>query len=717
MKTLGLILVLLMFANTLNGEIGNKVAKIQEERFVDKNIQRKLEEKTNYVTFKFNEESSFKIQKGDIISKISINGIDQNLNEEITLPKDTEVQVHYNTTLSAGNNLLSIFTYEIRHKIISIDLSKFDSSNLGTMDSMFSSCFSLESIDFSNFDFSKVSGMVEVFYGCSSLTSIDLSNFNTSKVTDMGFMFGFCSSLKSIDLSKFDTSQVIDMNEMFSSCSSLTSIDLSNFDTSKVTDMALMFIHCSSLTSINLTNFNTSNVEDMNRMFSHCSSLTSMNLSNFDTSKVEDMSGMFINCSSLISINLSNFDTSKVTNMDYMFQNCTSLKLIDISNFYITEEALYNRTFDIYFYPIFDIFFNDYNIEYINLYNTKDNGFISNSSINEIYNLIVCQKSNIITNPTAKNNCSEDDQEETYTINTRVFLSGYSKFNIVNSDMFSFFIYFFALKNTINSQTLSFPLSITYKNKLRILQDNAEANCTKVQPNNSELNKYNCSVLAQTSNIDNIDLSTDFNFKPKTTFESFYISSLGKMDLYNFPNITDKEYNSSEIFILDNSTINKYNNTHFEIKGIIEKSNPKFEEKAQILIEDNLSENDKFKKLNCSISNETSNNYTLMCLANENVEFNSQSLTSLSGDKMILINLESENENEKFIFNGTEKSNGFHVKRYYKKKGGSKSWIAVIVVVPIVAILAVIAAIVFFARKSNPSLIDQTSTQNNLNIA
>ena len=148
-----------------------------------------------------------------------------------------------------------------------------------------------------------------------------------------------------------------------------------------------------------------------------------------------------------------------------------------------------------------------------------------------------------------------------------------------------------------------------------------EANCSKVEPKDAELNKYNCSVLAQTSNIDDIDLSTDFNFKPKTTFESFYISSLAKMDLNNFPNITDKEYNSDEILILDNSTVNKYNNNHLEIKGIIEKSNPKLEETAQLLIENNLSQNDKYKKFNCSISNEKNNSYTLTCLVNENVEF------------------------------------------------------------------------------------------------
>ena len=246
---------------------------------------------------------------------------------------------------------------------------------------------------------------------------------------------------------------------------------------------------------------------------------------------------------------------------------------------------------------------------------------------------------------------------------------------------------------------------------MRILQDNTEANCTKVEPNDAELNKYNCLVLAQTSNIDDIDLSTDFNFKPKTIFNNFFISSLAKMDLHNFPNINSQEYNSQEIFILDNSIINKYNNTHFVIKGTIEDSNPQFDEKAQLLIENNLSENDKYKKLDCSISKEKNNNYNLICLANENMEFNSQGLISLSGSSIILINLESENADEKFTFDYTEIEKP---KQYPKKKESSKKWVIAVVIVPIVVLLILIGVIVFVVKKRNHK-VEQNTTEVNLN--
>ena len=81
-----------------------------------------------------------------------------------------------------------------------------------------------------------------------------------------------------------------------------------------------------------------------------------------------------------------------------MFANCPNLKFLDISNFNITDEVLS------YKYAT-DIFYSSSNIKYINLYNTIDKGLFSSISINRILNLTVCQKYNIITNPTARNIC------------------------------------------------------------------------------------------------------------------------------------------------------------------------------------------------------------------------------------------------------------------------------------------------------------------------
>ena len=102
-----------------------------------------------------------------------------------------------------------------------------------------------------------------IFFDCNKLLSIDLSNFNTNNVTNMSYMFFNCSSLTSLNLSNFNTNNVNNMNHMFSNCSSLTSLNLSNFNTNNVKDMSSMFSNCSSLTSLNLANFNTNNVIDL----------------------------------------------------------------------------------------------------------------------------------------------------------------------------------------------------------------------------------------------------------------------------------------------------------------------------------------------------------------------------------------------------------------------------------------------------------------------
>jgi len=307
------------------------------------------------------------------------------------------------------------------------------------------------------------------------------------------------------------------------------------------------------------------------------------------------------------------------------------------------------------------------------------------------------------------------NEEAIYVINSRVFLLGYTNFNIINSNIFSFFIYFMALKNTIYSQMLYFSLTITYNNNLRILQDDVEAKCIKVEPIKEEFNKYNCSVQIKNSNINDINLSTEFNFKPTTTFNSFYYSSLADMNLFNFPNITDKEYNSPEIFILDNSTVYKYNNTHFKIKGIIENSHPKLEENTQLLIENTLSKNDKFKKINCTISNEISNYYNLLCKTNEEIEFSLQGSVGLTGENLILINL--ENDNEKLTLNNREDYNDSNSNKYFfQKENKSKKWvIAVIIVVIIIVLLIVIAVIrIFVLRKRNPPVQEEFDTEINL---
>ena len=229
--------------------------------------------------------------------------------------------------------------------IINIDLSKFDSSKVITMNGMFSNCYSLTSINLNNLDTSNVIDMSSIFLECRKLQLLDLSSFNTSSVTTMEGMFHGCNSLKSLDLNNFNTSSVTNMDRMFYWCNTLESLFINNFNTSSVISMRLMFQECQLLKSLNISNFDTSSVIDINNMFYNCYSLEKLDLSNFKTSYVTNMYRLFYNCISLESLDISNFDTSSVIDMTEMFYSCSSLKYLDISNFNTSSASLMKNMF------------------------------------------------------------------------------------------------------------------------------------------------------------------------------------------------------------------------------------------------------------------------------------------------------------------------------------------------------------------------------------
>ena len=74
-----------------------------------------------------------------------------------------------------------------------------------------------------------------MFANCQALTSLNLSKWNVSQVTDLGYMFSTCYSLTSIgDVSSWDTSKVTQMNYVFYQCHKLTVI-CSNWNVANVT--------------------------------------------------------------------------------------------------------------------------------------------------------------------------------------------------------------------------------------------------------------------------------------------------------------------------------------------------------------------------------------------------------------------------------------------------------------------------------------------------
>ena len=237
-----------------------------------------------------------------------------------------------------------------------------------------------------------------LFSNGQKIIEIDLSYFDTSQINNMNGMFDSCYILKSLNLSNFNTSSVTSMIGMFSECRLLVSLDLSYFNTSQVNNMEYMFKGCVNLISLNLSNFNTSNVISMNYMFERCGSLISLDLSYFDTTSVTSMKYMFYGCNRLISLNLSNFNASSVTSIGQMLDGCISLKYVNLINAKINPNIISSTKFSGFPSYLYICTENHYwpkifslsNKQYVNCINN-----IFNFNYNENKSIIKCYKENI----------------------------------------------------------------------------------------------------------------------------------------------------------------------------------------------------------------------------------------------------------------------------------------------------------------------------------
>ena len=174
-------------------------------------------------------------------------------------------------------------------------------SPLTSTEGMFYNVENILSIDLSKFDTSQLQKTARMFMNCKNLKSINFNNFNTSSVGDMSYMFDSCVSLVSLDLSSFNTGSTTSMRNMFSNCQSLVSLDLSNFNTNELIDVGGMFYNAFSLISLDLSNFNTSNLRLVDGMFAYCNSLVYVNMNSFgDEIPISDGNNFFNNAPSNI---------------------------------------------------------------------------------------------------------------------------------------------------------------------------------------------------------------------------------------------------------------------------------------------------------------------------------------------------------------------------------------------------------------------------------
>ena len=229
--------------------------------------------------------------------------------------------------------------------LLSVNLSKLDTSKTTSLEYAFSGCKSLTGIDLSTLDTSSVRSFADVFQDCSSLRSVNLAGWDTSSGNNFRQMFIQCASLEELDVSSFETGNVTTFKEMFYGCSSLRSLDLSHFDTSAATTFASMFYNCALLATLDVSTFETAFATDLSQVFYGCKSLTELDLSSASTAKVQTFHGMFSGCSGLKQIDLSLLDTSSARDLSYLFADCSKLELVDIAGINSSSVTDFNHMF------------------------------------------------------------------------------------------------------------------------------------------------------------------------------------------------------------------------------------------------------------------------------------------------------------------------------------------------------------------------------------
>ena len=125
--------------------------------------------------------------------------------------------------------------------------------------------------------------MTQIFFHCEKLSSIDVSKFKTSNVTSMENLFAYCYQLTSINLTNFDTSKVINMKGIFSNLYNLKYLDISNFNTSLVNDTSLFCKQCMSLIFLNINSFIFTNKTKINDAFKDINNNTKICLNDNST--------------------------------------------------------------------------------------------------------------------------------------------------------------------------------------------------------------------------------------------------------------------------------------------------------------------------------------------------------------------------------------------------------------------------------------------------
>ncbi len=207
------------------------------------------------------------------------------------------------------------------------------------------------------------------------------------------------------------------------------------------------------------------------------------------------------------------------------------------------------------------MFLNVNNIKYLGLYNTIDNDkFISKSKLNEIDELFVCQKNNIISNTRAVNICCNYYNIETDLCESDNFISIYFAKDV---------IYYYGFENNMRNN-ISFIIheNLTYPGEKKL---NVKANSkVEIHFNNPVHNLesfFDSSYESKVKYIISIDFS-HFDASLVTNFKKMF-HKCNKLEFIDFSNFNTKRIENMENMFYECSSLNSLDLSSFDTSNAL----------------------------------------------------------------------------------------------------------------------------------------------------
>ena len=219
-----------------------------------------------------------------------------------------------------------------------LDLSKWDISNVKRLDCLVSMCYGLTDLNISTWDTSNVINYAYMFESCYSLTNLQGALNITNKAIYLDGLFSGCRLLSELDVSNWDVSNCTNLSYLFEGCKNLEVIDVSNWVLNeKLEDITSLFEDCNKVKVLDVSNWIIgSTVKYMYGVFKDCNELTKLNISNWRP-KPTTLGYCFSGCNKITSLDVSNFDITNLTNIAGTFSWLTSLTELDLSTWNTTK--------------------------------------------------------------------------------------------------------------------------------------------------------------------------------------------------------------------------------------------------------------------------------------------------------------------------------------------------------------------------------------------